>query len=194
MEKVLTWAQHSSSKGFDLDPNLQHVIEILGQEWAHCRCLIKRFTFLPQIDLDQSINFNQLRLIDWFEGSIPFKSAKQSSCLCLPFPDSNSHLAKNSLPREAVQATHGTGFWNFTIFCVFSRSFPEYNIWSGLLQQDEDILNVKSPNFSKLSKTVLPPSAQQKCLSAANLDLFLTFNSVLREIFITDGSDTVCTL
>ena len=56
MKKILTWAQHSSSKGFNLDPNLQHMIEILGQEWAHCRCLIKRFTFLPSIDLDQSIN------------------------------------------------------------------------------------------------------------------------------------------
>jgi hypothetical protein len=141
MEKVLTWAQHSSSKGFNLDPNLQRWIEIVGPEWTHfaAKKNVSRFS-IRLISSNQSI-----KLIDWLEGSIPFKSAKQSSCLCLPFPQSNSHLAKNSLPREAVRATHGTGFWNFAIFaskCSFLKKFWIYEVD---LLQGRDILNVKSP-------------------------------------------------
>lgn len=142
MEKVLTWAQHSSSKGFNLDPNLQRWIEIVGPEWTHIAA--KKTFHVSQSDWSLTINQSSW-LIDWLEGSIPFKSTKQSSCLCLPFPQSNSHLAKNSLPREAVRATHGTGFWNFAIFaskCSFLKKFWIYEVD---LLQGRDILNVKSP-------------------------------------------------
>jgi hypothetical protein len=142
MEKVLTWAQHSSSKGFNLDPNLQRWIEIVGPEWTHIAA--KKTFHVSQSDWSLAIN-QSIKLIDWLEGSIPFKSAKQSSCLCLPFPQSNSHLAKNSLPREAVRATHGTGFRNFAIFaskCSFLKKFWIYEVD---LLQGRDILNVKSP-------------------------------------------------
>jgi hypothetical protein len=51
------------------------------------------------------------------------------------------------------------GILKFYHFCVemhFCQVFL-YRIYEVDLLQGQDILNVKSPNFSQLSKTVLPP-------------------------------------
>ena len=160
------------------------------------KLLNKRFTFLPAIDppINQSINHGWL--IGWSEGAIPFKSAKQSSCLSLPFPESNSHLAKNSLPREAVQATHGTGFWYFTIFECVEMHFPQevflYRIYMKLVCCKAKILNVKSPvpTFLSFPKPFsLRPT--KMFISAKTWILFWRLNSVW-EKFLSPMDLTEC--
>lgn len=137
-------------------------------------------------------------MLDWSESAPAFKIAKQSSCLCIPFPFSNSHLAKNSLPREAFQATLGTGFEIFTI-CVkmhFSCSlqFPILS-WNGFVARPKYYIHKwKIPtqlNFTQHSETVFPFSAQQKCLPAANLDLFWLWILFERNFYHQWSSDSV---
>jgi hypothetical protein len=62
-------------------------------------------------------------------------------------------LAKNSLPREAVPATHGTGFLKFYNFCVkmhFCQEVFLYRIYEVDLLQGQDILKV--PTFLSFPK------------------------------------------
>ena len=122
-------------------------------------------------------------MLDWSESAPAFKIAKQSSCLCIPFPFSNSHLAKNSLPREAFQATLGTGFEIFTI-CVkmhFSCSlqFPILS-WNGFVARPKYYIykwKIPSQLFSTFWNR-FPFLRPTKMFTSGKSGSFLTLNSV----------------
>ena len=122
-------------------------------------------------------------MLDWSESAPAFKIAKQCSCLCIPFPFSNSHLAKNSLPREAFQATLGTGFEIFTI-CVkmhFSCSlqFPILS-WNGFVARPKYYIykwKIPSQLFSTFWNR-FPFLRPTKMFTSGKSGSFLTLNSV----------------
>ena len=122
-------------------------------------------------------------MLDWSGSAPAFKIAKQSSCLCIPFPFSNSHLAKNSLPREAFQATLGTGFEIFTI-CVkmhFSCSlqFPILS-WNGFVARPKYYIykwKIPSQLFSTFWNR-FPFLRPTKMFTSGKSGSFLTLNSV----------------
>ena len=148
MEKVLTWAQHSSSKGFNLDPNLQRWIEIVGPEWTHIAA--KKTFHVSQSDWSLTINQSSW-LIDWLIGRInPFQKCQTELMSLSSFSSEQLTLGEKFIAKGGRSSNTWDGilkFYNFW-FCVemhFCQEVFLYRIYEVDLLQGRDILNVKSP-------------------------------------------------
>jgi hypothetical protein len=145
MEKVLTWAQHSSSKGFNLDPNLQRWIEIVGPEWTHIAA--KKTFHVSQSDWSLAINqsINQVDwLIDWKDQSLS-KVPNRAHVFVFLFLRATHTWRKIHCQGRPFEQHMGRDFEILQFLRRNAFFLKKFWIYEVDLLQGRDILNVKSP-------------------------------------------------